>query len=265
MAEHRRRRAALALTLLLAGVGAAVALATAPWDPGARPDEAAAPAGVPSRGVAPGSTLDELRACFRETEELNLASVTYPPDADLTQADAETYTVTLASTPLGEPGDVSEELQVACTVSARLVGSPTELEISPAGWVEQQYVPPEPTRWTWVVTGRSAGESDAVLEVRPAIRVADSHGSTQVEELRTEQFDVVFATSATPGQRLTSLWAGLVAVATGLGAILGAWFLVRRVRGGPAPGSARAAPPSRGRGSDGRASRSPRAGAARGP
>ena len=174
--------------------------------------------------------MDQLKeSCFSETAKLNAASLNYQRRVELTKSESRTFTVTLRSEPLDLPGHVDEEVLVACTVSARLVASSEDLGVSPTDWVEQQYLPPDDTGWKWVLTGKSAGESDAVLELKPAIRLANSDGSTRVEDLRTEQFTVTFDTHTTLRQKLTSFWGLLIAFATGLAALIGAWYMLRKL------------------------------------
>jgi hypothetical protein len=183
-------------------------------------------------GAAPGVGVDDLRACFDQTHELNAAFLDFRRHVELTKDESRTFTVTLASTPLGQPGSADERLRVACTVSTRLVSSGSRLEVSPSDWVQQQYLPPEPSTWTWVVTGKASGETEAVLQVKPAIRLANSDGSTRVEDLRTEEFPVVFDTSTTWQQKVTSFWGVLIAAAGGIATLIGTWFLVRKLATG---------------------------------
>lgn len=181
--------------------------------------------------VGVGKYLDY---CFSKTEELHRASLTYASRVELTKSEAKTFTLTLSNKPLGVPGSRSEELGVACTVSARLVVPSSRAEVTPTDWVQQQYVPPQDTTWKWVVAGKAAGESEAVLEVRPAIRVANSDGSTRLEDLRTEQFPITFDVGMTWQQKMTSFWGVLIAGATGIATLIGAWFLLRKLFAGRA-------------------------------
>lgn len=191
---------------------------------------ALASCGSEERNSAQGVGVDEyLDSCFSETEELHRASLSYDSRFELTKSEAKTFTLTLSNQPLGVPGSTSDELRVACTVSARLIAPSSRVEVTPTDWVQQQYVPPRDTTWKWVVAGRAAGQSEAVVEVRPAIRLTNSDGSTRLEDLRTEQFPVTFAVGTTWKQKMTSYWGALTGGATGVATLIGAWFLLRKL------------------------------------
>jgi hypothetical protein len=148
---------------------------------------------------------------------------------------AHRFVVALAAPGSSAPPDAGQPqgaLKLACTVEARLIASSSELSISPGDWVAGQYVPPDPTTWTWIVTAVSSGTSEAVLQLKPVIRASQADGSVTVQDLRTEEFPVRFETFSSPGRRLADLWKQVVGGAAGLGAVLGLVLTARSIRNG---------------------------------
>jgi hypothetical protein len=86
-----------------------------------------------------------------------------------------------------------------------------------------------------VVTASDAGESAAVLQLKPTVRIARASGGIEVADLRTEEFDVSFTADRTPGAIFSSIWAALLAGAAGVTTFVAAYFAIRRFRRRNAP------------------------------
>jgi hypothetical protein len=95
---------------------------------------------------------DYQSRCFEvtEPEDLRVTNVEYVSRVDVVVARPETFEVALTeSVPgLGPPG--VPQIKVACTVSAQVV-LPDAVDVNPAGWVTQQYVPGDRASFVWTI------------------------------------------------------------------------------------------------------------------
>ncbi len=201
-------------------------------------------------------TLKQYRSrCVEQTKQLDKAALFFEAEVELELRTPKTFRVTVAlqdSVDTESVGPAQADLLVACQIEARLVASSDALDISPTDWAKDQYIPPDPTTWSWVVTSRSTRTAEAVLQLKPVIRVTRSNGDSTFEDLRTEDYPVTFITEATVGDRVSASWRWLVGAAGGLGAILGLIVTVRslRRRDGAPPRAAGSAPAAGGPGPD---------------
>lgn len=232
--------ALLCACLALAGCGAGDGVtqaAPATHPPRTKPSSAGTgptagppmPVEVPPR---PGSIRDLKQRCFAETRKLQDAYLTYTSPFTVKQSDTERFTARLVQdADLAGAGRSSKQghLAVACTVQARLVTDGEEVGNADKDWVTQRYLPPAETRWTWVVTGRKPGRSDAVVELKPVVRISESDGHVSEQPLGTQSFDVTFEVSRSAGSWLSSTGGTIVALASGLTVIAGAVVALRRL------------------------------------
>jgi hypothetical protein len=186
------------------------------------------------------------RRCLRETTGIpDPVTPFFDESVELALSRPHRFKLVLASA--GSQVGVPEvqphtKIRVACTVRARLVTAPSALDVSPATWEPQEYLPPEPSSWTWVVTAKSYGTSEAVLKLRPVLRVSDERGNVLDRDWTTQEYDVTFITKHPPKPDkplptvirdfLTASWEALIALAAGVtmivGAIVGVRGLARR-------------------------------------
>jgi hypothetical protein len=90
-----------------------------------------------------------------------------------------------------------------------------------------------------VVTGNRPGRSEAVVELRPVLRITDAGAEVKEEPLGTQSFDVTFVVSRSAGSWLSSTGGAIVAAVSGLTVVAGAVVgLGRFLRRRPASGSA---------------------------
>ena len=105
-----------------------------------------------------------------------------------------------------------------------------------------QYVPPDPTTWTWVVTSKAAGEA------RPCSSSSRSSGSPGPVERRRRKTCGLrstrsrFSTEQTATERASGYWTLLVGLAAGLVTLIGLWQAVRGLRKRSAKGEDEDAP-----------------------
>jgi hypothetical protein len=205
--------------------------------------------GTPRPGQNPRPRpSDELGAfrqrCLRETTSLDAASVFYTSPVRL--AKARPHRFILEIRPAARSGDRSPgglqrhgRILLACTVQARLLDVPDTLQVAPSTWQGRRFLPPDPARWTWVVTARTEGRTDTVLQLKPVVQIDDGH-RIAVQDLGVAEYDVTFSASAATapavpfthrvGDFLASSWQVLVGLATGVSAILAALVALRGLR-----------------------------------
>ena len=169
--------------------------------------------------------------CVGRTKRLDKVSLVYDDTVELTLRTSQIFRVAV-----GKPGTVDEYgpaqgvLRIACTIEARLVASEDVLDISPPGWAADRYTPPDPTTWSWVVTSRSTRPAEAVLQLKPVIRVTRNNGDVSRADLRTEDYPVTFTTTDTVSSRASAAGRWVAGAATGLGAVLALVVTVRSLR-----------------------------------
>jgi hypothetical protein len=191
----------------------------------------APPPGAADVAPRPGSVRDLKARCFGETTELVEAYLTYVSPFHLDESDSRRFSARLIQEP--DLAGLAEEkphghLEVQCTVEARLVTGSEEVSTANTDWTTQNYLPPAETRWTWVVTGNRPGRSEAVVELRPVLRITDEGGEVK-EPLGTESFDVTFVVSRSAGSWLSSTGGAIVAAASGLTVVAGAAVALSRI------------------------------------
>jgi hypothetical protein len=191
----------------------------------------------PPKGPPSTNSLSQFRArCLAQTTNLDRATLFFDDHVDLKLSTAHRFTMALGvpgSLGPAQAGPAQSEVELACTVQARLIASSDALEVTPADWVAGQYVPPEPTTWTWVVTSKAPGTTEAVLQLKPVIRTTRSDGLTSLEDLRTEEYNVSFRTARSAGERVSAAWKWAVGFAGGLAVILGLLATVRSLHRQP--------------------------------
>jgi hypothetical protein len=200
------------------------------------------------------SFLDELRAfrerCLRETTSLDAASVYYESPVRLAKSRPHRFNLEIRPATLAggqPPGRLRKHgrILLACTVQARLLDVPGALQVAPTSWQGRRFLPPNPSRWTWVVTVRTDGRTDTVLQLKPVVQI-EQGDQIEARDLGVAEYDVTFSAPAAPpaavslpdrvGDLLASSWKGLVALATGVSAIVAAFVAVRGLRSRNASG-----------------------------
>lgn len=201
--------------------------------------------------------LDELSAfrerCLRQTTSLDAATVLYESPVRLARARPHRFKLEIRPVTAAVDGSSGRlrghgRILLACTVQARLLEVPDALRVSPPLWQGRRFLPPNPSRWTWVVTASTEGRTDTVLQLKPVVQIVNG-ARIEVRDLGVAEYDVTFSTPSTPaptvpftkrtGNFLASSWEVLVALATGVSAILAALVALRglRSRGAPAAGT----------------------------
>ncbi len=194
-----------------------------------------------SEAGPPDALLTEFaERCLGVTESFERAEVSFD-DAPSMRLD-ETSEISMVVGAVGEEVDglpSQGEVVVTCTIDARLVMSPDDATVNPAGWETRRYVPPEPAEWSWLVTPSKAGEIDANIEIRPIV-VVQSDGGADTTEYTTKSYDLDITVEQTLWDRISALTTqvkvvlGLVTAVTALAVALGVrkWgpALVRGVR-----------------------------------
>jgi hypothetical protein len=200
---------------------------------------------LPGQTPRPSDALGAFRQrCLRETTSLDAASVFYESPVRLAKARPHRFTLEirpLTASGDGSPGGLQRHgrILLACTVQARLLVAPDALEVAPRAWQGRRFLPPNPSTWTWIVTARTAGRTDTVLQLKPVVQIDDGH-RIAVQDLGVAEYDVTFSAPAAPapavpvthrvGDLLASSWKVLVGLATGVSAILAALVAVRGLR-----------------------------------
>jgi len=179
--------------------------------------------------------------CLAETRTLDEADLRYEKVVRLDDGEQTRFEVSLTSPtalPTASAPPVQGKVQLACTVEARLIGSNEGVDIAPSDWVPDQYVPPDPTSWTWLVRATAPGDVDAVLQLRPAILVGAGGTPTGSTSLGTVDFAVTFSVSRTISDTAGLAWGWIVGLVGFVAALLGippALRALRQGRNGPSP------------------------------
>lgn len=192
------------------------------------------PGGAADVAPRPGSIRALKEQCFAETVELVEAYLTYSSPFRLEAAQTRRFTARLVQDPVlaGAAGDDPQgHVKVACSVDARLVTADEEVATADREWVTQTYLPPDETSWTWLVTGRKPGRSDAVVQLRPVVRIEKDGGELTEEPLGTQSFEVTFSVSRSAGSWISSTAGRVVGLAGGITALTGAVLGLRALSG----------------------------------
>jgi hypothetical protein len=178
-------------------------------------------------GPPDGSLSEFAERCVGVTESFERAEVSFD-DAPFMRLN-ETSEISMAIGAVGEEveGLPSQgEVLVTCTIDARLVMSPDDATVNPAGWETRRYVPPEPAEWSWLVTPSKPGEIDANIELRPIV-VVQSDGGSDTTEYTTRSYDLDITVEQALWDRISALTTqvkvvlGLVTAVTALAVALG--------------------------------------------
>lgn len=195
--------------------------------------------GVNPSGSSTAGDDERIKAfrerCLAETRKLDEADLRYEKVVRLDDGEQTRFEVSLTSPtvlPAASVPPVQGKVQLACTVEARLIGSDKGVDIAPSDWVPDQYVPPDPTSWTWLVRATAPGDVDAVLQLRPAILVGASGAPTGSTSLGTVDFAVTFSVSRTISDTAGLAWGWIVGLVGLFAALLGIPPALRALRQG---------------------------------
>ena len=166
--------------------------------------------GDPSPGQ--DALADFTERCLEATEAVEPAQIRFDDSPVMQLGETTSYVLQISpdgtgDTELPPQGDV----RVTCTIEARFVVSPQDAAVTPQGWEERRYLPPEPAEWAWLVTPQQPGDVEASLEVRP-ILVVDDDGISDTATYATERYPVGITVEQGLWDRVASLTAQAQAV-----------------------------------------------------
>ena len=163
-------------------------------------------------GTDPSSdVLEQVRErCAGATRTLDAAVLRFEDEVKLQTGEQRTFKVTLAAEdhPAHAPthGTVQGKLALACHVEARLVVTGDVIRAAPTGWQADQYLPPEPVRWSWAIDASRAGTAVGTVELKPVVRISDERGRVTAQDLRTEEYDVTFVVTRSGQDAAGQVW-----------------------------------------------------------
>ncbi|WP_404381693.1 hypothetical protein LL946_14120 [Knoellia locipacati] len=207
------------------------------------PEPTVSPGPTRTTGGGPSPTGSDALArfrerCLQETRALDEAEIRFDKVVRLDDGERTRFEVILvqpgvlpsASVPLAQG-----RVQLACTVEARLTSPGGGIEIRPDEWVSDQYLPPDPTSWTWLVTGTDPGEADALLQLRPAVLVGAGANAPAPAALGTVDFTVTFDVERTITDTAGKAWTWIVGLVGFVAVALGIPITYRALRGTGTP------------------------------
>ena len=169
--------------------------------------------------------------CVEPTLAFDRVGIYFNHQPELRRGDSHDFSVKIAPLTHVERDnpdrELQDELQVTCTISARLVVAASDTSVAPSDWQQQVFMPPVPVEWHWLIAPQRAGEVTARVEVRPVLRVQVGE-ETESVDYTTASYPVDLLVEQSFLQRIQSMAAQAqtpITAATAAGALLGAFGL----------------------------------------